>query len=139
MHIKLLFALDVTTLGNSNLYYFIDIFINRAMLLGGLKESQQKTIVIQQIQLSTFLIILEYLYTDQLTVEDYVDINISELLSFCSLYILPGLKACLEMEMRKFVYISNVNEMMLLAKENDLHQLLLYCNEFLNNYNKIKL
>ena len=75
-----------------------------ALILGDMKESSMKTIRIEQVSHSTFLKILEYLYTDQLRI--YLDCAM-ELFEAANRFCIPRLKTMCEKRMLQSINVAN--------------------------------
>lgn len=100
------------------------------MLLGGLKESQQNVINMRDIQYSSFMVILEYLYTQKAYLPDQV--NLLEVLSLANLYILEDLKSQIIKEVKKILSAENVEGVKSIAHSLNMPDLMAICTEFSN-------
>ena len=76
----------------------------RALILGDMKESNMKTIRIEQVSHPTFLKILEYLYTDKLRI--HLD-SAMELFEAADLFCIPRLKTMCEKRMLQSINVEN--------------------------------
>jgi hypothetical protein len=98
------------------------------MLMGGLKESQQSSIALRDIQYSSFMVILEFLYTQKINLPEQV--NLLEIMSLANLYILEDLKIQLVKEIKRFLAADNVEEVKQIAQVLNLEDLYTMCIEF---------
>jgi len=100
---------DVTFIVEGTPVYAHKLFLMRcsyfqALILGDMKESNMKTIRIEQVSHPTFLKILEYLYTDQLRI--YLDCAM-ELFEAADLFCIPRLKTMCEKRMLRSINVEN--------------------------------
>jgi len=123
--VKFIFPLEE----NQELYSHKNILssrceIFRAMFRSGMKESREGNIIIKNLKKSTFLSLLDYLYTGQLlaTAE-----NIIELLQAADLYVLEHLKALCERKLARYVELNNVINMLQLADQFKAPELKEHC------------
>jgi len=98
--------------------------------MSGLKESQQKEVVLHDIQYSTFLTVQMFLYSSKLEFNGAE--NMEELLSVATLYMLEDLKALCGEEIKKFVGTDNVHDVMRQAQLYDVPKLTQFCRKFMN-------
>jgi hypothetical protein len=100
---------DVTFIVEGTPVYAHKLFLMRccyfqALILGAMKESNMKTIRIEQVSHPTFLKILEYLYTDQLRI--HLDCAM-ELFEAADLFSIPRLKTMCEKRMLQSINVEN--------------------------------
>lgn len=100
---------DVTFIVEGKPVYAHKLFLLRcsyflALILGDMKESNMKTIRIEQVSHPTFLKILEYLYTDQLRI--YLDCAM-ELFEAADLFCIPRLQTMCEKRMLQSINVEN--------------------------------
>ena len=76
----------------------------QALFLGQMRESRLSTICIEQVRRVTFLLILEYLYTDQVRIPLN---NAMELFEAADLFCIPRLKTMCEKRMLQSITVEN--------------------------------
>lgn len=111
----------------------------RALLYGGMRESSssQEPIVLPDLGYSVFLLLLEYVYTDQ--VGDIGSRLAVPLLIAAERFLLDRLKALCEDVIRKSISIDNVVQVMMTAKVHRAEGLKDICMDFIvTNEEKIK-
>ncbi|XP_050434983.1 BTB/POZ domain-containing protein 9-like [Adelges cooleyi] len=80
----------------------------RSLLFGGLQESGKPEVNISNAPLASFKIILEYIYTGRMNLNDLKDKVIVELLSLSNLYELSGLQYTLSQYLSNNINVHNV-------------------------------
>jgi len=111
----------------------------RALFYGGMRESSdaQEQIVLQDLAHPVFLLLLEYIYTDQ--VGDISSDLAVHLLIAAERFLLDRLKALCEDIIRKSISIDNVVQIMMTAKAHRADGLKDICMDFIiTNEEKIK-
>lgn len=98
----------------------------RALLTSGLKESQLDTIPLS-LSLSTFLIILKFLYTGQIQLSTAE--NVEDLLAVSNLYMLEDLKNACEQQLAELISPESVQYLLRLADLYDLAKLRQRCTQ----------
>lgn len=111
---------DVTFIVEGTPVYAHKLFVTRcsyfqALILGNMKESMMETIHIEQVSHPTFLMILEYLYTDQLRI--HFD-SAMELFEAANLFCIPRLKTMCE---KRILQAINVENAAAIFNTADLH------------------
>jgi len=102
----------------------------RALFTSGFKESTEDVIPITDTKASVFLAMLEYIYTDCLTIEDD---DAVELLTSANAYSLERLKALCEDFVEKGLDVENAAWLLEIAERYDAQQLKGFCMYFLLN------
>eukprot|EP00939_MAST-03C_sp_MAST-3C-sp1_P004185 g4185.t1 len=102
----------------------------QALLYGGMRESvKDAEIPLVDVRCDVFLRILEFLYTDQLTVRNTTLLVL--LLSAAERYLLPRLKELCEDSIRRRIEIVNVVEIFMAAHANNASGLREICFDFI--------
>lgn len=103
----------------------------QAMLKGGLKESEEKSITILDADYETFSMLIKYLYTNRIDYETIGD-YIASVFILSSIYSIKSLNEQLQAVMTYNLTVENVVSLLLLAIQHDADKLKRACLKFIS-------
>ena len=95
----------------------INHHLSRAMLLGDMAEASQKIVTLEHVRHATFVAVLEYLYTDDVTMPTPLE-SVIELFVAADLFDIPRLRALCERRLLEDITVENAATVFL---EADVH------------------